>query len=791
MEQSVAEGMTHMMFNIVGCIIGQHDPWLIFPALGVCVLGLIALFLLHDRAEECVELRRRNWVALAAITGGVSIWCTHFLSMLAYRGPLPLGFDLPQTLASVAIPCLTIWIALGHVRRRRDLVGCLVAGTLTTIGIGAMHLIGMAALIVPAEIRYDPWGLAVAFLGAMMLLTGAFHIHVRVPGRGRTVLSVGVAALGIVVLHFGAMTATTLVPGGVVVDPNLHPLQPLNLARVVGLVTATIVVALVAAALLDRLLTDLRGLTEATREGIAILHHGRIIEANGRLAAMLNVEPGRLIGSHPEDWLEAIDGAPLSLVDGGLIETRPRDIASFDRYLEVAGHEIEYRGRRAMVMSVRDLTEQRRAQRQIEFMAEHDPLTGLPNRAFFDQALESAIAQADQKGPFALFALDLDRFKAVNDLFGHAAGDAILCRVAAILTAAIDEAGVVARVGGDEFLILQRGMKDPEAVRRLAESILDAFAAEMDLSRDPMAVGVSIGVSLYPQDATDAQSLRQNADVALYRAKTSGRGTASFFDQDMDRAMRKRLALEHDLRHALLRNQMRLAYQPLVSTDSATVIGHEALLRWDHPERGTVEPGAFVPLAEETGIILQLGEWVLSTACRTAAAWPAPLTLAVNISPIQFQLPNLAEIVARALEESGFPAHRLELEITENVLLHDRASTLKTLHQLKAMGVGIVMDDFGTGYSSLSNLRCFPFDKIKIDKSFISGVATDAAARSIVRAIVGLGQSLNLPVVAEGVETAEQHRMVLEEGCPQAQGYLFGRPAEPVVEVQPLARALR
>jgi diguanylate cyclase (GGDEF)-like protein len=779
------------MLNIVGCIINQHDPWLVLPALCVCLLGLVALFLLHDRSQECVEARRRNWVVLAAVTGGVSIWCTHFLAMLAYNGPLPLGFDLPLTMMSVAAPCLTLWAALRYIRRRRDLRSSLVAGGLTAIGVGAMHLIGMRALIVPAQIHYAFIGLWGAFIGQTVLLSAAFYIHCRVRGPSRTILSVGAAALGIVILHFGAMTATTLIPGGVVVNPGLTPLLPHNLARVVGIVTATIVAAVVAAALLDRLLTDLRGLTQATREGIAILHHGRMVEANARLAKMLNVEPSRLIRSRPEDWLETLDGTPLTFSEDVLIETRPRDAALSDRCLEVAAHEIEYRGRRSTVMSVRDLTEQRHARRQIEFMAAHDPLTQLPNRAYFAQALEVAIAQADQKGPFALLALDLDRFKAVNDLFGHAAGDAILCRVADLLTAAIDEAGVVARVGGDEFLILQRGVDGPESVRRLTEAILDAFATEMDLRRDPRAVGVSIGVSLYPQDATDARMLRRNADVALYRAKTSGRGTASFFDQDMDRAMRNRLALEHDLRHALLRGQMRLAYQPLVSTDSAEVIGHEALLRWEHPERGLVEPMEFVPLAEETGIILQLGEWVLATACRTAAAWPAPMTLAVNVSPIQFQLPNLAEIVARALNDSGFPACRLDLEITESVLLHDRESTLKTLHQLKAMGVGIVMDDFGTGYSSLSNLRCFPFDKIKIDKSFISGVTNDAAARSIVRAIVGLGQSLNLPVVAEGVETAEQHRMVLEEGCPQAQGYLFGRPARPVVVAQPLASALR
>ncbi len=731
-------------------------------------------------------------MALAAITGGVSIWCTHFLSMLAYRGPLPLGFDLPLTLISIAAPCLTIWIALGYIRRRRDLAGCLAVGGLTMIGIGAMHLIGMAALIVPAHIRYDHLGLAAAFLAAMLLLTATFHIHVRTSGRGRTALSVGVAALGIVVLHFGAMTATTLVPGGVVVDPNLHPLRPLSLARVVGLVTAVIVVALVAAALLDRLLTDLRGLTQATREGIAILHHGRIVEANARLATMLGIEPGRLTGSRPEDWLEAIDAVPLTLVDGGLIETRPRAIASLDRCLEIASHEIEYRGRRAMVMSVRDLTEQRRAQRQIEFMAVHDPLTELPNRAFFNQALESAIAQADQKGPFALLALDLDRFKAVNDLFGHAAGDAILCRVAAILTAAVNEAGVVARVGGDEFLILQRGIEDPECVRRLAESILEAFAAEMDLSRDPMAVGVSIGVSLFPRTPSTPSRCGRMPTSRSTAPRTGGRGAASFFDQDMGPYdAEKRLALEHDLRpRPAARPDGGWPISRWYRPTAQTVIGHEALLRWEHPERGMVEPDEFVPLAEETGIILQLGEWVLSTACRTARTGRTHDACGQCLAdPVPVAEPGRDRCAG--FDESGFPAHRLELEITENVLLHDRESTLKTLHRLKAIGVGIVMDDFGTGYSSLSNLQCFPFDKIKIDKSFISGVATDAAARSIVRAIVGLGQSLNLPVVAEGVETAEQHRMVLEEGCPQAQGYLFGRPAQPLVGVQPLARALR
>lgn len=782
-------GKRYHMLDIVGCITGDHDPWLILPALGVCLLGLCALFLLVARSEECIESRRRSWVAMAAVAAGVSVWATHFLCMLAYRGPVPLGFDLSLTIVSIAAPVAGFWAALSllHVPDRR--MATWGSGLIATLGIAAMHFIGMSALIVPAQIHYRSGGIAQAAVIGALLITLAFHVYRRLRGPLRTILSVATSAVAVVVLHFGAMAATKLVLGSSVVDPSPMSLNALSLARVIGVATAVIIVLLIGAAMLDRLLTDLRGLTQATREGIAILHHGRIVEANARLTALLDLDSAALLGSRPGDWLEGGDGKPLTLDDNGLVEARPRNTGIGDRCLEVAAHEIEYRGRRATVMTVRDLTEQRRSQRQIEFLAVHDPLTELPNRAFFTQALETAIAQADQKGPFALLALDLDRFKAVNDLFGHAAGDAILCRVAAMLTAAIDEAGVVARVGGDEFLILQRGIDGPEQVRKLVDTILERFATEMDLTRDPMAVGVSIGVSFFPQDATDAATLRHNADIALYRAKTSGRGMASFFDQEMDRAVRARLAIEHDLRHALLRRQMRLFYQPLVATDSTGIIGYEALLRWEHPERGLIDPDEFVPIAEETGIILQLGEWVLGEACRTAAGWPDRMTLAVNISPIQFQLPNLTEIVTRALADSGFPADRLELEITENVLLHDRDATLKTLHQLKAMGIGIVMDDFGTGYSSLSNLRCFPFDKIKIDKSFISGVTDDEAARSIVRAIVGLGHSLNLPVVAEGVETAEQHRMVLEEGCPQAQGYLFGRP-EPVADQRP-ASALR
>ncbi|MBA4752810.1 MAG: EAL domain-containing protein, partial [Sphingopyxis sp.] len=435
---------------------------------------------------------------------------------------------------------------------------------------------------------------------------------------------------------------------------------------------------------------------------------------------------------------------------------------------------IEYRGRSCQVLAIRDLSDRKRAQRAIEHLASHDPLTDLSNRAHFARALGAAI---DANKPFALLALALDRFKAVNDIFGHGAGDEILCRIADILRSSVRADDIVARIGGDEFLIIQTDVSGPEDARKLSARILDTLAIEMDVARDPMAVGVSIGVALFPQDGTHAEILQRNADTALYRAKNNGRGNAAFFDQQMDELAQERRALEHDLRHAIARNELYVLYQPLVATAFASVIGYEALLRWNHPERGEIAPDDFIPVAEEIGAIVPIGEWVLREACRAAASWPKNVSVAVNVSTIQFQVPNLPAVVRDALSQSGLEAHRLELEITETAFLRNRHSALKALHEIRALGVRIAMDDFGTGYSSLSNLKAFPFDKIKIDKSFVASISDDEAARSIVRAIIGLGRSFNMPIVAEGVETQEQRQMLLDEGCPQAQGYYFGRPA--------------
>jgi predicted signal transduction protein with EAL and GGDEF domain len=352
----------------------------------------------------------------------------------------------------------------------------------------------------------------------------------------------------------------------------------------------------------------------------------------------------------------------------------------------------------------------------------------------------------------------------------------VLVDVADILRRCVGAADTPARIGGDEFIILQTGLDQPMGASMLAERILDTFRLEMNVTLDPKAVGVSIGVAIYPEDGQTSHDLRNAADMALYNAKFSGRGTAAFYSAAMDAELRERRMIESELRHAALRQQLSLAFQPLFDATEGTCTGYEALMRWNHPELGNVSPAVFIGVAEETGIIVTLGEWALREACRTASQWDHGLAVAVNVSAVQFRFPNLVEVVTSALAESGLEPHRLELEITETSLLKDRDKTLATLLRLKALGVHVVMDDFGTGYSSLSNLHSFPFDKIKIDRSFIMSMEESDSARAIVRAIIGLGKSLELPVVAEGIETFSQQRMVIEDGIEQLQGFLLGKP---------------
>jgi diguanylate cyclase (GGDEF)-like protein len=433
----------------------------------------------------------------------------------------------------------------------------------------------------------------------------------------------------------------------------------------------------------------------------------------------------------------------------------------------------------AWVATHEDVTERRRADDKIVYLARHDVLTGLANRASFEELIVAALADAEGGDAFAVMFLDLDRFKLVNDTLGHQVGDDLLRAVAHRLRTSVRESDVVARFGGDEFVILQRDFPTPDAPASLAERILDAFAKPFDVGGHQLVAATSIGIAIAPIEGGSADTLLKNADLALYVAKQEGRGTYRFFEPAMDAKAQLRHALEMELRTALAQEEFDVFYHPVVDLRYGRANTVEALLRWQHPERGIVAPSDFVPIAEECGLIVQIGEWVLRRACREAVTWPDNIRVAVNLSPVQFRDGNLVAKVATILAESGLPATRLELEVTETVLLAHNAANLGTLHELRDMGVRIAMDDFGIGYSSLSHLRHFPFDKIKIDQSFIKEITTRKDVLMMVRAILGLCLDLGIRATVEGVETAEQLKLLIAEGCTEVQGYLFSRPLPP------------
>ena len=412
-----------------------------------------------------------------------------------------------------------------------------------------------------------------------------------------------------------------------------------------------------------------------------------------------------------------------------------------------------------------------------EAVARHDVLTGLPNRLRFREHTEHMLRQLRRSGgDGALLYLDLDGFKGVNDVLGHAAGDTLLCAVASRLNNCTRDVELVARLGGDEFAIVQMDMHQPEAAAALSERLVKMMREPFDVDGSPVVIGASVGIALVDEATISTDGLLHDADLALYRAKAEGRGRWRFFTAGMDTQVRARRTLESDLRRALIAEQFELFYQPLVEAGTGSLTGFEALLRWHHPERGLVSPAQFIPIAEEIGLIVGIGAWVLDRACADAARWPHQVSVAINLSPVEFLKGNLAHEVERALARSGLCASRLELEITESVLLRNSDATMATLHHLRRLGARISMDDFGTGYSSLSYLRQFPFDKVKIDQSFIRNIGREQGDVEIVRAVIGLGRALGIKVLVEGVETAEQLSFLRAEGCDELQGYLFGRP---------------
>jgi diguanylate cyclase (GGDEF)-like protein/PAS domain S-box-containing protein len=504
------------------------------------------------------------------------------------------------------------------------------------------------------------------------------------------------------------------------------------------------------------------------------------------------VQPGKTIrellnrrkqnGTYPGDPDDYIEKLTTDIAQGKSVSQLVE--LPDGRAISVLNHPMPGGG---WVSTHEDITERRQAERQIAHMARHDALTNLPNRLLLRERLAQALADVPRGEQLAVLYLGLDNFRSVNDTLGRRAGDELLRILADRLQGCIREPDTVARVGGDEFAIIQTRLGQPADAAVLARRVCEAIRAPFQLMGHLMTIDTSIGIAIAPGDGTQPGELLKNSDMALCGAKADGRGIYRFFEPAMDARMKARRGLETALRHALAQGEFELYYQPVVGLRDHRVSCCEALLRWRHPERGVVSPVEFIPVAEEIGLIVPLGEWVLRTACAQAALWPDDIKVAVNLSPIQVMNENLVATVVGALAAAGLPAQRLELEITESVLMQNTQTTLATLHRLRELGVKISMDDFGTGYSSLSYLRSFPFDKIKIDRCFISGLADGDDSVAIVLAIAGLAKNLGITTTAEGVETKQQMQQVKALGCTEMQGFLFSPPRR-VEELAPMFR---
>lgn len=513
----------------------------------------------------------------------------------------------------------------------------------------------------------------------------------------------------------------------------------------------------------------------------------RVAVYNQRVLEMLDL-PSELLVEHPrfaellayQSQKDEFPGADQQVVSsvkhGGLIDrphvferTRPNG-----RVIEVRSLPLDGGG---LVRTYSDITDRKAADARIRFIAHHDSLTQLANRSVLQDHLDRAVAACAANGKgLALLYIDLDRFKPINDTYGHAIGDQLLVEVARRMRGMVREEDLVARMGGDEFAVVQTAVGQPSAATALAERLIARMSAPFLFNGMRLTIGASIGIGIYPASGTDAAELCRNADIALYRAKDSGRNTYRLFDAPTDLLQQARFRMEQDLRDAVGLQSFHLMYQPVTDVETDTVVGFEALLRWTHPTRGAVEPEEFVSLAELNGLIVPLGHWVMETACAEAAEWPAGLRIAINLSPLQFRQDNLMDEIVGVLRRTGLAPNRLELEVTEGVLLEDSGPVLQTMCALQALGVSITLDDFGTGYASLSYLRRFPFDKIKIDRSFICNLQEDTQSRAIVEAVLLLSRRLGLDVVAEGVETQAQLDTLRELRCPLVQGFLKGRP---------------
>lgn len=812
------------MFRVFTCLTAEHDWRLVMLAGLVCFAASIVAVSIFHRANASRAWTRLIWIAIAGAAIGYGIWATHFVAMLAYEPGVSTGYAITLTALSLAAAMILtsagFGVAVGSPGRWRAAAGGGIIGG----GIASMHYLGMSALEVPGRVTWSPELVLISIALGMVLGYAALAVALGRKDRWGTFAAALLLTLAIVSHHFTAMGAVQIVPDPTLASDTLS-LSPGFLAVAIAGVALSVLGMSFVGVLADRrlatrtsrfeeVITQLsfaRQQVEDSQkeiqdqkirldtainnmvEGLCMFDtEKRLVVCNERYALLYRLPPELLKTGTPHvdivkhrvvngilkgDTSEGAAGQYISRLAALPFDTVSSRIDEFadGRLICVTRQPMPGGG---WVATHLDVTEQRRSEAKITHMAQHDALTDLPNRVLLRERMEHAIAVTRNGGlDLAVLMLDLDRFKEVNDTLGHPAGDSLLRAVAARLRECTTETALIARLGGDEFAVIDYVTSPAVEAATLAENIRKALCKPFDLGDHRVTVGTSIGIAIAPRDGNDPDAIMKSADLALYSAKNGGRGAFRFFEPELDEIMHARRNLERDLRDALADGQFELYYQPFIDAATGKTRGFEALLRWHHPQRGLVMPGEFIPLAEETGLIVPLGEWVLRTACAEAAKWPVDLSIAINLSPAQFRSKELVPVVVSALASSGVAPHRLELEVTETAIMHDSEAVFEALGQLRQLRVRIALDDFGTGYSSLSFLQRFPFDKIKIDRSFVSELTSARAeAQHLARAVVRFAVSLSKTTTAEGVETREQLDILREDGCAETQGYYFSRP---------------